>query len=195
MKKTLAIFVIVSFFSFQLFGCATMTNTQKGTAAGAVTGGILGAVLGNRRGAIIGSLAGAVVGAVIGSYYDKQLASRAEAAERYKYKDREQKLEIENSSVVPKNVVPSSAVRSYVQYTILAPNQAQRIKITETRILVSKNERLVLAKRDVLRAQGTHISTIKFTMPRDIAKGDYALITIVSDRKRTKSTKNLLRVV
>ncbi|MDI6891234.1 MAG: glycine zipper domain-containing protein [Thermodesulfovibrionales bacterium] len=195
MKRLVVIFLILSFLGLQLIGCATMTGTEKGAAVGAVAGGVLGAILGDTKGAIIGTFAGAIVGAVIGNYYDKQIASRVEAAKRYEYKAREEKLEIEDSLIVPKDVAPGSTVECHVQYTVLAPAETQKIKITETRILANGNERLELAKRDVLRAQGTHLSTMKFTMPKDIALGNYTLITTITDGKQTRTTKNTLKVV
>lgn len=35
---------------------------------------------------------------------------------------------------------------------------------------------------------------MKFTMPKDMDKGDYTLITTVSDGKQTKKVKNHLKV-
>lgn len=195
MKRLIVIFVLFSFLALQLAGCTTTTGTGTGAAAGAVAGGVLGAILGDTRGAIAGALAGAVIGAVIGSYYDKQVASRDEAVKRYGYEAREEKLEIRDSLVSPHHVAPGSTVETHVQYTVLAPVEAQQIRVTETRILAIGNEKIELSKREVIRPQGTHISTMKFTMPKDIEKGDYALITIVSDGKQTKTVKNPLRVL
>lgn len=72
MKRRIIIFTILSFLGFQLIGCATMTETEKGAAVGAVAGGVLGAILGNTKGAVIDTFAGAIAGAVIGNYYDRQ---------------------------------------------------------------------------------------------------------------------------
>ncbi len=195
MKRAVIILIILSFAGLQLFSCASMTNTEKGTTAGAVTGGILGGILGDTKGAIIGAFAGAIVGAVVGNYYDKQTASREEAAKRYKYKGKGTKLEIENSSVVPQDATAGSAVEAHVQYTLLAPAETKQIKVTETRILAYGNEKLKLDKREVARTQGTYTSTMKFTMPKDIEKGNYTLITQISDGKRTKTAKSFFKVV
>lgn len=196
MKKFITILLIFSFLSLQL-GCATMTETEKGAAVGATAGGLLGALVAKDKllGAAVGAFAGAIVGAVIGNYYDKQVASRAEAAQKYRYMAKEEKLEIEDSLVVPQNVALGSTAEAHVQYTILLPTEAKQIKITETRTLVNERERLELARREVVRTQGTHISTMKFTMPKDIEKGDYTLITTISDGKRSKTAKNALRIV
>ncbi len=195
MKKFIGILVLVSFLGLQLIGCATMSGTEKGAAAGAVAGGILGAILGDTKGAIIGTLAGAIVGGVIGNYYDKKVASRAEAAKKYEYSAKEKKLAIEDSLITPKDVSPGTTVESSVQYTVLDPVETQNIKIIETRTLAKGKEMIELSKRDVMRAQGTHLSTMKFTMPKDIDKGEYSLITTISDGEQTKSSKSPINII
>ncbi len=195
MKKFFLILVIVSFVSLQLAGCATMSETEKGAATGAVAGGVLGAILGDTRGAIIGTFAGAIVGAVVGNYYDKKLASRAEAVNEYDYAATVEKLAIEDSFVKPQQLTPGSEVEAQVQYTVLSPISTQTIKITETRALSDGKEMRELARREIVRAQGTHISTMKFTIPKDVDKGDYILITTISDGKQTKTTRNALKIV
>ena len=194
MKKIIIVFVIVSFLGLQLIGCASMSGTEKGAVGGAAAGGIIGAILGDTKGAVIGALAGAIIGAVIGNYYDKQTASRAEAAKKYEYTNKEEKLEIENADLKPQDIAPGSTVESTVLYTVLTPDPGQNIKITESRTLVNGNERLELAKREVVKPQGTHLSTMKFTMPKDIEKGDYTLITTISDGKQTKTVKSTMRI-
>jgi len=61
---------------FLLSGCASLSNTEKGAAAGAGAGGVIGAVIGNQtgstaRGAIIGAAIGGAAGAVIGNQMDE----------------------------------------------------------------------------------------------------------------------------
>ena len=58
-------------------GCASMSNTKKGTAIGAGAGAVLGGVIGKQAGntavgAIIGAAVGGATGAAIGNYMDKQ---------------------------------------------------------------------------------------------------------------------------
>ncbi|MEW6110356.1 MAG: glycine zipper domain-containing protein [Nitrospirota bacterium] len=195
MKKIIVILMLVAFSGFQLTGCATMSETEKGAAVGAVAGGILGAILGDTKGAIIGTLAGAIVGGVIGNYYDKQTASRAEAARKYEYKAHEEQLEIEDVTIRPQEVTTGASVDASVLYTVLTPDERQNVKITEVRTLVNGKEKLELARREIVRTQGTHLSTMKFTMPKDIEKGDYTLITTVSDGKQTRTAKGAMRIV
>ena len=84
-----------------------------------------------------------------------------------------------------------------MQYTALAPKQGQQFKVTETRTLISDKDKdsVQLASREVTRAQGSHTSTMKFTLPQDVAKGNYTLVTTVSDGRNKRTVKNPLRVV
>ncbi len=197
MKKFIIIFVILSFSGLQFIGCATMSGTEKGALGGAAAGGLLGALVSKNKllGAAVGAFAGAIVGGVIGNYYDKQVASRAEAAKKYEYIAKEKKLEIEDSLITPKDISPGTTVESRVQYTVLDPVETQNIKIIETRTLANGKEMIELSKRDVMRAQGTHLSTMKFTMPKDIDKGEYTLITTISDGEQTKSSKSPMNII
>lgn len=73
----LAILILPVLTAAVLFsGCASLSNTEKGAAAGAGAGGVIGAVIGNQtgstaRGAIIGAAIGGTAGAVIGSRMDE----------------------------------------------------------------------------------------------------------------------------
>lgn len=189
MKRVVAGILVVSISATQLAGCAEMGTTGQGAAIGAVAGGLLGAAVGNRKGAAVGALLGAAAGAIIANYMDQQNATREEAARRYSYDAAEEKLEIEGSTLTPQRAPRGATLESAVQYTALAPNNGQQIPLTEVRTLVGKKETVDLGKREVMRAQGTHTSTMKFTLPRDIAKGEYVLVTTVSDGRNTRSAR------
>ena len=195
MKKLVIIFLIFSFLSLQLTGCETMGWTEKGAITGAAGGAIIGAILGKGKGAAIGALAGAVVGAVVGHYYDRQVMARAEATKKYNYTGREEKLEINDSAVRPLEVAQGTSAEATTLYTVLRPDERQGVRITEIRTIVNGKERLELAQRDVVRSQGSHLSTMKFTIPKDIDKGDYNLITTISDGRQTTSSTAPMRIV
>lgn len=202
MNKTLAVVVAMSIAATQVGGCASnpsqgMSKTQQGAAVGAVAGGALGAAVAKNSwaGLAIGAALGALAGGLIGNYYDKQDATRAEAAKKYNYDQRTDKLEVESASVAPQTVAPGGVLEAAVQYTTLAPNTTQQIKLTETRTLVSGQESTDLGRREVTRAQGTYTSTAKVTVPKDLPKGNYTLVTTISDGKNTKTAKNQFAVV
>jgi len=195
MKKVIATTLMVSMCGLQLTGCAEMSSTEKGAGIGAIAGAVLGAATGgNSKSVLIGAALGAAAGAIIAHYQDKQTATRAEAEHKYGAV-KQDKLEIDSSTLTPADVVPGDKVESAVQYTALAANEAQQIKLTETRTLVSDKESVQLASREVTRAQGSHTSTMKFTLPKDMTKGNYTLVTTVSDGKSKRTVKNPLRVV
>jgi hypothetical protein len=195
MKRVIAASLVVSLCSLQLSGCADMSSTQKGAGIGAAAGAVLGSLAGgNSKSILIGATLGAIAGAIIADYQDKQTASRAEAARKYGTVQQD-RLEIDTSTLTPNNVTPGDKVESAVQYTALAAKEAQQIKVTETRTLVSDKESVQLANREVVRTQGSHTSTMKFTLPKDVAKGNYTLVTTVSDGKNKRTVKNPLRVV
>lgn len=194
MKKIVSLLLIVVLLS----GCASMSGTEKGALIGAGVGAGVGALVGDTKGAIIGAVAGAVIGAVVGNYYDNQVATREEALSKHRTnRVNTLSIDIDSSSVNPQTVMANSTLDAQVQYTILAPSDVSQITVVETRALVKGNERMELAKREVVRTQGTHLSTMRFTMPRDIEKGEYTLITTISDKegRQIRTVKNSLKVI
>jgi hypothetical protein len=189
MKQVVARILVISLAGTQLGGCAEMGTTGQGAAIGAVAGGLLGAAVGKRKGAAVGALLGAAAGAIIANYMDQQNATREEAARKYSYDAATEKLEIDGSSLAPQRAGRGTTVESAVQYTALAPSNGQQIRVTEVRTLVGNRETVDLGKREVMRPQGTHTSTMKFTLPRDIARGEYVLVTTVSDGRNTRSAR------
>ena len=199
MKKVIASILVVSITAMQLGGCASTgaTQTQQGAAIGAVGGAALGAAVSKNKGkgALVGALIGLLVGAAIGNYNDRQDATRAEAARRYNYDDRGNKLVVEAATVAPQAVSRGGTFESTVQYTTLSPNNAEQVKLTEVRTLVSDQETVDLGRREVVRPQGTHTSTAKVSLPKDLPKGNYTLVTTISDGRDTKTAKTPFAVV
>ena len=183
----------------QLPGCATQgdtgnSRTSQGALVGALVGGLLGAAAGgDSKSVAAGALAGAAVGAVISNYQDRQIASRAEAAQRYALAN-QPKLEVESNVNNPNRVAAGAPVESQVGYTVLMPANAQDVKVTESRVLVRGQEQFPLSKREVVRPQGSHVSTLKFTLPKDLPAGDYALVTTIASGSLSRSVQSPLRV-
>lgn len=185
--------------AFTLGGCASgpdggTSRAGQGAIAGAVIGGLLGAATGgDRRAVMTGVLAGAAVGALVGHYQDRQIASREEAARRYALAN-QPRLEVEGQQNSPQRAAPGAAVESQIGYTVLAPGSGQDMKVTESRALVRGNDNFPLSKRELSRPQGTHQSTLKFTLPRDLPKGDYQLVTTISSGGLTRTVQTPLVV-
>lgn len=197
MKKTIASILVVSISGMQLGGCANMSQTEQGAGIGAIAGGMFGAAVSKNKGqgALIGAGLGALAGAAIGNYIDKQNATRAQAANKFSYDARSDKLEVESATVAPQTVSRGGTVDATVQYTALSPNTAEQVKLTETRTLVSGQDSIDLGRREIVRPQGTHTSTAKVSVPKDLPKGNYMLVTTISDGKNTKSARSMFSVV
>lgn len=197
MKKKIASMLVVCITGMQLGGCANMSQPEQGAGIGAIAGGLLGAAVSNNKtqGALIGAGLGALTGAAIGNYLDKQDATRAQAAKTFSYDARSYKLEVGNATVTPRTVSRGGTVNSTVQYTALSPNIAEQVKLTETRTLVSGQDSVDLGRREFVRPQGTHTSTAKVSVPQDLPKGNYTLVTTISDGKNTKSARSMFSVV
>jgi outer membrane protein OmpA-like peptidoglycan-associated protein len=75
MNKKLIVSAIAATFIFS--GCASMTETQQGTAKGAAigvgAGAVVGAVAGGGKGAAIGAVVGAAAGGVAGNVWSKRM--------------------------------------------------------------------------------------------------------------------------
>jgi outer membrane protein OmpA-like peptidoglycan-associated protein len=76
MRKIVVVALILALLTGS-FGCASMSNKEKGAAIGAGTGAAAGAAIGSQSGntllgALIGAAVGGVAGAYIGNYMDKQ---------------------------------------------------------------------------------------------------------------------------
>ncbi len=84
MNKKLVISAVIA--AFTLGGCASMTETQKGTAKGAAIGGaagaVVGAVAGGGKGAVIGAVVGGAAGAVAGNVWSKRMEAQKKEMEQ-----------------------------------------------------------------------------------------------------------------
>lgn len=62
-------------------------------------------------------------------------------------------------------------------------------------MLLGGQDSVDLGRRESVRPQGTHTSTAKVSMPKDLPKGNYTLVTTISDGKMTKTAKSPFAVV
>jgi len=116
-------------------------------------------------------------------------------AEKRKFEEKRVKLIIEESSVATHTVRTGSTVKANIQYTLLAPEGTENVKITETRKLWTAYSTRELDTRDITRTQGTYLSSIQFTMPEDMPKGYCILYTTVSDGKRAKTASSVMNIL
>lgn len=104
-------------------------------------------------------------------------------------------LKIEKNSVRPQQVSAGAMVEAIVQYTVILPEGLQDTSVTETRTLVNGDEKIVLSKKNVVRATGTHTSKMKLTLPMDIDPGEYQISVTVSTGRFSRTAKSRLMIL
>jgi outer membrane biosynthesis protein TonB len=116
-------------------------------------------------------------------------------AEKRKLEEKRVKLIIEDSSVATHSVETGSTVKADIQYTLLAPDGIDNVRITETRKLWTAHSTVEVDSRDIIRTQGTYRSTIHFKMPEDIPRGYCILYTTVSDGRQVKTARAVMNIL
>jgi len=123
-----------------------------------------------------------------GEKTDEQVGTREEAAQKYEYKGFKEELVIESPIITPKVVKPGDVVKQELRYTLLAPQKERQFNVSETVSLSSGKEKITeLMERSSKKVQGTHLSTIKFTIPADLNPGEYILTTTLSIGEQNKT--------
>jgi hypothetical protein len=128
---------------------------------------------------------------------EEKVGERQKEEKRAEKRKREERVQlyIEGSAITAANVRAGSIAEANVEYTLLGPADMKQIKITETRVLYTPTKSMELDKRLIVRKQGTHLSTIKFTVPEDIPKGLCILYTTVSAGKYARTAKSVLVII
>jgi hypothetical protein len=116
-------------------------------------------------------------------------------AEKRRLEEKRVKLIIEDSSVATHTVETGSTVKAAIQYTLLAPEGTDNVRITETRKIWTAHSTVELDSRDIVRTQGTYRSSIQFKMPEDIPRGYCILYTTVSDGRQVKTAKSVMNIL
>jgi len=193
--------MVFSFLWVQLSGCASYNRqfanrADMGMFSGCISGMIAGGLLLNLPGAGMGCILGTGAGFFIGEQIDKRLGTRREALMKYRLKDDEGKLFVEEHSIAPQNAPVSSTIKTSVQYSIIAADEDKKITITERRMLFNeKTGFITLDERRVLRTQGTYESAYMFVVPENVSRGDCTIITTISDDKQTRTILSHVTIV
>jgi len=151
MKKNIILGFILSLFVFQLAGCSAVKKDMAH---------IWNSLKGNQT--------------------EKQSGSREDAAQKYKYKGQRDELFAEPPVLTPAVARPGDTINHELQYTLLSQQKNKRFVVSEVVILSSSSETMDLVKREAEKPQGTHVSTLQFTIPKDLDAGTYKIISSLS---------------
>ncbi|MBF0515887.1 MAG: hypothetical protein HQK97_02045 [Nitrospirae bacterium] len=103
-------------------------------------------------------------------------------------------IKIDSYTLKPQAAHPGSTIEIAVQYTLHLPKNKSLVEVNEVRTLVMGKEHVELSRKKIIRSEGSHKSSIKFTLPMDIDKGDYTLRTVISTPTLTKTIEDTLTI-
>lgn len=122
--------------------------------------------------------------------------SRDEAAKRVKYIGKEDVIVLDAPKITPSSAAPGGRVVQELRYTLLSPQRGRIIAIQET-VVISDGQGLLvpLVKNKKLnKEQGTHLSVLRFVLPKDIPPGEYRLQTTITAGQQKTSTSATFQV-
>jgi hypothetical protein len=168
----------------------THDKTTKGAGVGAVAGAIGGALVDGGEGALVGAFIGALAGGAIGAYMDHREKSAQETYEDYGYDPAAgTQLSLETVAVEPQTVAPGGTVEMSITYAVLTPRQDDVVRVTETRQVTLRGNKVMEVPHEVLRPAGTFTSSQPLILPDDAEKGTYVvLITVQGGGQSTAQT-------
>lgn len=169
-------------------GCNFLREHKEavtGAAIGAAAGGALGYVAGGRhhRGGrmAVGALLGALAGAAIGEYMSQRNRTAQEAAQATNYQPAQGVvLRLDNTTANPPAVAGSGQVVLNMTYTLLSPNAAAEMPVTETRVVTLNGNKVADIPTTVNRPAGTYTSQVPIQIQAGAAQGTYVVQTTVS---------------
>jgi hypothetical protein len=109
-----------------------------------------------------------------------RLKGSAQAYVAYHYQaDHGIVLKLERATVKPSALRPGSSAVLAVMYTLMAPQEAGRLAVKETRTIQFGGQDLRQVEKTVKIASGTYSSEYRLTVPPDAAEGPYTVTTTV----------------
>jgi hypothetical protein len=158
----------------------THKKTTTGAGVGAVAGAIGGALVDGSEGALVGAFIGALAGGAIGAYMDHKDKSAQETYQDYDYDPAGgTQLEVESVIADPDTVAAGGTVDLKVTYAVLTPQADDVVRVTETRQVTLRGQKVMEVAHDVLRPAGTYSSTQPLELPADAEAGMYIVLITV----------------
>ncbi|HEY3275771.1 MAG TPA: hypothetical protein VGJ94_04055 [Syntrophorhabdaceae bacterium] len=102
---------------------------------------------------------------------------RTEAVRLYQYQDLRDELLVENPKLSAVTAKPGDKLTREVTFALLSPQKEKKFHVTETVALAGQALLIELSKQEGEKTQGSHVSTIQITVPKDVPPGTYTIIT------------------
>ena len=108
-----------------------------------------------------------------------QTGAREEAVRRYNYQNLKDEVFVETPKVVPNVVSPGTEIKQEVVFAVLSPRPEATFAVLEVITLMGRDISIELSRKSADKAQGVHVSTVTFLIPKDLPRGTYRLITSI----------------
>ncbi|NQT86933.1 glycine zipper 2TM domain-containing protein [bacterium] len=179
-------------------GCAWYEANKKtvwGAGIGAAGGALIGGAYKGKKGAVWGGLLGALAGGAVGQYLDRKDRSAAETKAEHQYKPEQgTRLELMAVGSDPTQVAPGSDVKLQATYAVMAPNDQQSVKVTETRKITLNGQKVAETTAEMDRTPGTYSSIVPISLPPDTQRGTYQLHVTLAAAGQTSQQSSAFTV-
>jgi uncharacterized protein YcfJ len=183
---------------FVLPGCAWYEQNKKtvwGAGIGAAGGALIGGAYKGKKGAVWGGLLGALAGGAIGQYLDRKDRSAAETKAQHQYQEQQGvRLELMAVSSDPTQAAPGNEVKLQATYAVMAPNDQQTVRVTETRQVMLNGQKVAETTAQVDRTSGTYSSAVPITLPPEAQRGTYQLHVTLAAAGQTSQQSSAFTV-
>ena len=123
-----------------------------------------------------------------------QIDPRKEAVSLYRYQGLRDELIAEAPKLSVSVVKPGDTITVEITLTLLSPHKEKRFKVTEVTTLTGPDLTVELQKQETEKDQGSHISTMRVRVPRELPPGVYTLVTTVATEEQQIKQKGTFRV-
>lgn len=106
--------------------------------------------------------------------------ARDEAIQKYSYKGDKNALFAETPVVTPPVVSGGSSINQTYQFAVLGPDKNKQFQVQEVITLSGADIVIELSRKVFEKPQGAHVSSTQFLVPKDLPRGSYKLITLLS---------------
>ncbi len=131
-------------------------------------------------------------GKIKSEFSDKKTGSRENAVQRYK--GSQEKLIVEQPVITPDIVSPGQKINQTLQYVLICPQKERMVTISETVSIATGKEKIEIAEKESVKAQGIYESIVEITIPQDLNPGEYKLITTISAGELRKTVSGNFKV-
>jgi hypothetical protein len=123
------------------------------------------------------------------------LDQRGEAAQLYHYQGLRDELIVESPKLSTVNARPGDKITREVAFALLSPQREKKFQVTEVITLTGPGLAVDLSKKEWEEAQGSHISTIQVTVPKDLPPGIYTLVTRIATEEQQITKRTSFQVL